>query len=61
MNFKNGKTAGTARRGTQTGFSWQKKVFFLWFSGVAPVDIAKKCQITEDMVSQILDEVSQMY
>ncbi len=58
--FQNGKTAGL-REGELNGIQLAKKVFFLWFSGVAPVDIAKKCQITEDMVSQILDEVSQMY
>ena len=70
--FESGKTAGLRegrsegrseglREGEVNGIQLAKKVFFLWFSGVAPVDIAKKCQITEDMVSQILDEVSQMY
>ena len=65
--FQNGKTAGLRegrsaglREGELNGIQLAKKVFFLWFSGVAPADIAKKCQITQDMVSQILDEVSQM-
>ena len=45
---------------SQSGIQLAKKVFFLWFSGVAPADIAQKCQITQEMVSQILDDVSEM-
>ena len=65
--FQNGKTAGLRegrseglREGEFNGIQLAKKVFFLWFSGVAPDDIAKKCQITQEMVSQILDDVSEM-
>ena len=65
--FQNGKTAGLRegrseglREGELNGIQLAKKVFFLWFSGVAPADIAKKCQITQEMVSQILEEVSEM-
>ena len=61
--FQNGKAAGLhegLREGELNGIQLAKKVFFLWFSGVAPADIAKKCQITQEMVSQILDDVSEM-
>ena len=61
--FQNGKVAGLhegLREGELNGIQLAKKVFFLWFSGVAPADIAKKCQITQEMVWQILEEVSEM-
>ena len=61
--FQNGKAAGLQeglREGELNGIQLAKKVFFLWFSGVAPADIAQKCQITQEMVSQILDDVSEM-
>ena len=61
--FQNGKAAGLQeglRDGELNGIQLAKKVFFLWFSGVAPADIAKKCQITQEMVWQILEEVSEM-
>ena len=47
--FQNGKTAGLRegrseglREGELNGIQLAKKVFFLWFSGVAPADIAQR-------------------
>lgn len=65
--FQNGKTAGLRegrseglREGELNGIQLAKKVFFLWFSGTSPADIAKECHITQHMVSEILDEISRI-